>query len=51
LAAVAAFEQKLKAGPATETQREYDETLERLIAGLKTLSREIANATDPEEAA
>ncbi|MFI6817228.1 protein DpdH [Nonomuraea sp. NPDC050328] len=51
LAAVAALEQKLKAGSASEAQREHVEALNRLVAGLKTLSREIANVTGPEETA
>ncbi|MER7900074.1 protein DpdH [Streptomyces sp. NPDC096046] len=41
LEAVNALEQKLQAGPASEAQREYDETLQRLVAGLDTLSREV----------
>ncbi|MFI2118724.1 protein DpdH [Streptomyces rubiginosohelvolus] len=41
LEAVNALEQKLQAGPASEAQREYEETLQRLAAGLETLSREV----------
>ncbi|MFC8235888.1 protein DpdH [Streptomyces sp. NPDC057284] len=48
LDAVKVLEQKLQTGPASETQREYDETLERLVAGLETLSREVTNVTGPE---
>ncbi|MDX3106011.1 protein DpdH [Nonomuraea angiospora] len=48
LAAVAALEQKLTAGPTSEAQREHDEALKRLVAGLETASREIASVTGPE---
>ncbi|RUP65544.1 hypothetical protein SSPNP10_24875 [Streptomyces sp. NP10] len=48
LEAVKVLEQKLQAGPASETQREYDETLQRLVAGLETLSREVMDVAGPE---
>ncbi|MFJ8110389.1 protein DpdH [Streptomyces sp. NPDC096132] len=48
LEAVNALEQKLQAGPASEAQREYDETLQRLVAGLETLSREVMDVAGPE---
>ncbi|MEV7842280.1 hypothetical protein AB0O77_34515, partial [Streptomyces albidoflavus] len=48
LAAVKVLEQKLQAGPASEAQREYDETLQRLVAGLETLSREVMDVAEPE---
>ncbi|MGW1898477.1 protein DpdH [Streptomyces hirsutus] len=41
LQAVNALELKLQAGPASEAQREYDETLQQLVAGLETLSRKV----------
>lgn len=41
LEAVNALELKLQAGPASEAQREYDDTLQQLMAGLETLSREV----------
>lgn len=47
LEAVNVLEQKLQAGPASETQREYDETLQRLVAGLETLSREVMDVAGP----
>ncbi|WP_406468321.1 protein DpdH [Streptomyces hirsutus] len=46
--AVKVLEQKLQAGPASEAQREYDETLERLVSGLEALSREVMDVTEPE---
>ncbi|MGW1802219.1 protein DpdH [Streptomyces sp. NPDC001984] len=48
LEAVKVLEQKLQAGPASEAQREYGETLERLVAGLETLSREVMDVAGPE---
>ncbi|MEW2130631.1 protein DpdH [Streptomyces sp. NPDC005435] len=48
LEAVNALEQQLQAGPASEAQREYDETLQRLVAGLETLSREVMDVVGPE---
>ncbi|KUN78513.1 protein DpdH [Streptomyces griseoruber] len=48
LEAVNALEQKLQAGPASEAQREYDETLQRLVAGLETLSREVMDVAGSE---
>ncbi|MEU2585644.1 protein DpdH [Streptomyces avermitilis] len=48
LEAVKVLEQKLQAGPASEAQREYDETLQRLVAGLETLSREVMDVAGPE---
>ncbi|MCX4577510.1 protein DpdH [Streptomyces sp. NBC_01571] len=48
LQAVNALELKLQAGPASEAQREYDETIERLVSGLATLSREVMDVTGPE---
>ncbi|RMI92271.1 hypothetical protein BIU87_18960 [Streptomyces sp. ZS0098] len=46
--AVNALGQKLQAGSASEAQREYDETLQRLVAGLETLSREVMDVAGPE---
>ncbi|GJF24820.1 protein DpdH [Streptomyces sp. HO565] len=51
LAAVNALEEKLQAGSASEAQREYDETLQRLVAGLETLSREVMDVAGSEEGA
>jgi hypothetical protein len=48
LEAVKVLEQKLQAGPASETQREYDETLQRLVAGLETLSSEVMDVAGSE---
>ncbi|MET7561335.1 protein DpdH [Streptomyces sp. NPDC005479] len=48
LQAVKVLEQKLQAGPASEVQREYDETLQRLVAGLETLSREVMDMAGDE---
>ncbi|WNZ12044.1 protein DpdH [Streptomyces sp. 11x1] len=48
LDAVKVLEQKLQAGPASEARREYDETLERLVTGLETLSREVMDVAGPE---
>lgn len=48
LAAVKVLEQKFQAGSASEAQHEYDETLQRLVAGLETLSREVMDVAGPE---
>ncbi|MGV9251382.1 protein DpdH [Streptomyces sp. NPDC003697] len=48
LEAVEVLEQKLQAGPASEAQREYDETLQRLVTGLEILSREVMDVAGPE---
>lgn len=45
--AVEALEKKLTAGPVSEVQRDYDDALRRLSAGLNALSDEITHATGP----
>ncbi|GAA2258171.1 hypothetical protein GCM10010402_11970 [Actinomadura luteofluorescens] len=51
LPAVAALEEKLKIGTVSDTQREYEEVLERLGSGLETLSHEAIRVAEPEEPA
>jgi hypothetical protein len=51
LPAVAALEEKLKVGTVSDTQREYEDVLERLGAGLETLSHEAMRVAEPEESA
>lgn len=48
LEAVSVLEQKLNVGLASEAQREYDETLQRLVVGLETLSREVMDVAGSE---
>jgi hypothetical protein len=45
--AVEALEKKLTAGPVSEVQREHDDALRRLSAGLNALTDEITHVTGP----